>query len=85
MFKLKKREDNNNKFDDTIPGRVASKQYTFGKGHKLEACHAQFIKSIQPIAIHTGHLPPLPKQRDNCNRQEHILFKKRLTSLLNII
>ena len=58
-------------------GRTKTKQFKFGKGHKLEATHAQEIRSKQAIPMHTGKVPKPPERFDNKNEIEYANWKKR--------
>ena len=66
------REKNKNK-----PGRSSSKQFKFGKGHKLESTHAQEIRSKQAIPIHLGKVPSLPILKNDFSKIEFEIWKKK--------
>ena len=63
------------KADKVQPGQKYSKQFKFGSGHKLEATHAQELRSKQAIPIHTGKIPKLPKIYENSS--EYNNWKKK--------
>ena len=49
-------EKNSNK-----KGRKSSTQYKYGTGFRLQATHAQFLRSKQHIPVHTGQIPKPPR------------------------
>ena len=59
------------------PGRSSSKQFKFGKGHKLESTHAQEIRSKQAIPIHLGKVPSLPILKNDFSKIEFEIWKKK--------